>query len=76
MFHNKPKMWGITSLGERGQIVLPSKLREELNLTKGDQFVVVTKDKFIGFIREEDMTGMLKNWLTKIEDMKQHEEHC
>ena len=54
--------------------MIPSKLREELNLDKGDQFVVVTKDKFIGLIREKDMTGMLREWLDSIEDMKQHEE--
>jgi len=74
MFHKKPKMWGVTTIGEKGQIVIPSKLREELGLDKGDQFVVVTKDKFIGLIREKDMTGMLREWLDTIEDMKNDEE--
>jgi AbrB family looped-hinge helix DNA binding protein len=75
MFHEKPRMWGVTSMGERGQIVLPSKLREEMDVRKGDQFVVVTKDKFIGFIREQDMTDMLREWLDKIEDMKEDNEN-
>ena len=75
MFHKaKPKMWGVTTIGEKGQVVIPSKLREELSLDKGDQFVVVTKDNFIGLIREKDMTGMLRDWLDNIEDMKHHEE--
>ncbi len=74
MFHKKPKMWGVTTIGEKGQIVIPSKLREELSIDKGDQFVVMTKDKFIGLIREQDMTGLLKEWLDKIEDLKKHEE--
>lgn len=73
MFHEKPKMWGLTTIGEKGQVVIPSKLREELNLDKGDQFVVITKGKFIGFIREQDMTGILREWLDNIEDMKHHE---
>lgn len=76
MFHkHKPKMWGVTTIGEKGQIVIPSKLREELGVDKGDQFVVVTKDKFIGLIREKDMTGMLREWLESIEESKQHEEN-
>jgi len=76
MFHHdhKPKMWGVTTIGEKGQVVVPSKLREELGLDKGDQFVVVTKDKFIGLIRESDMSGMLREWLDSIEEMKEHEE--
>lgn len=67
-------MWGVTTIGEKGQIVIPSKLREELDIDKGDQFVVVSKDKFIGLIGEQDMTGMLREWIDKIEDLKQNEE--
>jgi len=74
MFHKKPKMWGVTTIGEKGQIVIPSKLREELDIDKGEQFIVVSKDKFIGLIREQDMTGMLREWIDKIEDLKQNEE--
>jgi len=75
VFHKtKPKMWGVTTIGEKGQIVIPARLREELGVDKGDQFVVVTKDNFIGLIREKDMTGMLREWLVSIEDMKQNEE--
>jgi len=70
MFHKKPKMYGVSSLGERGQIVVPAKMREELGLEKGDNFVFVARDKFIGMIREEDMTGMLREMLDQIEDYK------
>ena len=75
MFHNKPKMWGVSSIGERGQIVIPAKLREELAIEKGDNFVFVTKDKFIGLLREDDMTAMLRDWLGQIEDMKNNNDH-
>lgn len=70
MFHKKPKMWGVSSLGERGQIVVPSRLREELGLEKGDNFVFVTKDKLIGMVREDDMTTLLRQMLDQIEDFK------
>jgi len=63
-------MYGVSSLGERGQIVIPAKMREEIGLEKGDNFVFVSRDKFIGMIREEDMTGYLKEMLDQIEDFK------
>jgi len=70
MLHKKPKMYGVSTLGERGQIVVPAKLREEMKLEKGDNFVFVSKGHFIGMIREDDMTGMLKEMLGQIEDFK------
>ena len=70
MFHKKPKMYGVSSLGERGQIVVPAKMREDMGLEKGDNFVFVSKDHFIGMIREDDMTGFLKEMLGQIEDFK------
>jgi AbrB family looped-hinge helix DNA binding protein len=76
MFHDKPKMWGVTTIGEKGQVVIPCKLREELGIDKGDQFVVVTKDSFVGLIREKDMTSMLHDWIDKIEDSKNSDEDC
>ena len=73
MLHNKPKFWGVTSIGERGQIVIPVKLREELGIDKGDQFVIINKGKLIGLIREKEMTSMLKEWIGNIEEMKSNE---
>ena len=71
MFHEKPQIWGVTTIGERGQIVIPSKAREELHLEKGDQLVVVSKGhKFIGLVKESEMTSMLKSWLDEIEGLK------
>lgn len=72
MFHEKPQIWGVTTVGERGQVVIPVKAREELHIEKGDQLVVISKgDKIIGLIKEAEMTGMLRSWLGKIEDMKE-----
>ncbi|MDF2558408.1 MAG: AbrB family DNA-binding protein [Bacillales bacterium] len=34
------KMYGTTSIGERGQVVIPSDAREELGIEAGDKFVV------------------------------------
>ena len=72
MFHEKPHIWGITTMGERGQVVIPASVREEMHLEKGDKIIVVSKgQKFIGLVKESEMTGLLKNWLKKIEKLKQ-----
>jgi len=72
MFHQKPQIWGVTTVGERGQVVIPVKVREEMGLGKGDQLVVVSKGKkFIGLVKESEITNMLKSWLDEIEGLKQ-----
>ncbi|MFA6427029.1 MAG: AbrB/MazE/SpoVT family DNA-binding domain-containing protein [Candidatus Magasanikbacteria bacterium] len=56
---------GTTSLGERGQVVIPKKVRESLHLKTGDNFVVMQRmgmvvlaplnmvEDFIGNVSEE-----------------------
>ncbi len=39
------KHYGSTTIGERGQIVLPAKLRNKLKIKKGDKFLVLTGEK-------------------------------
>ncbi|WP_246145481.1 AbrB/MazE/SpoVT family DNA-binding domain-containing protein [Bacillus rubiinfantis] len=34
------KFFGTTSIGERGQVVIPAEAREELNIQPGEKFVV------------------------------------
>jgi AbrB family looped-hinge helix DNA binding protein len=38
----KHNFYGSTTVGERGQIVLPAKLREELNISPGDKLLVLS----------------------------------
>ncbi len=71
MVHTEEKILGITSLGERGQVVIPAKIREELNLKKGDKLLVFAKHRhFIGIVRFEEISGFMKKWLAKLESMK------
>jgi AbrB family looped-hinge helix DNA binding protein len=37
---NHGKLFGTTSMGERGQVVIPSDAREELDIQPGEKFVV------------------------------------
>jgi AbrB family looped-hinge helix DNA binding protein len=40
MMNNHGKIFGTTSMGERGQVVIPSEAREELGIKAGEKFVV------------------------------------
>ncbi|WP_462411197.1 AbrB/MazE/SpoVT family DNA-binding domain-containing protein [Neobacillus sp. Marseille-QA0830] len=37
---NHGKIFGTTSMGERGQVVIPAEAREELGIKAGEKFVV------------------------------------
>lgn len=43
---------GVTTLGEKGQVVIPAEIRNNLKLKKGDKLIVFAKD--------EEMMGICK----------------
>jgi AbrB family looped-hinge helix DNA binding protein len=58
--HFDKKSVGTTVVGERGQIVIPSAVRERLNLKRGDKLLVFTKhDKFIGLLKTDEIDQVL-----------------
>jgi len=62
------KLTGVTSVGQRGQIVIPAKIRQDLKLQRGEKLFVFAKNRhFIGLIKIEEMSGFLKKILSKIE---------
>ena len=62
----KMKFYGSTTVGERGQIVLPISLRRELNITKGDTLVVIANPhiKSITLFSQDTMDQYL-NYLSE-----------
>ena len=72
MFHHHRKFYGgITSIGERGQIVVPVEVREKLKLKKGEKLFIFSKgNKFIGLVRAEQMSQFLKRIISHIENIK------
>lgn len=71
MFDKKDMTCGMTSVGERGQVVIPAEIRAEMNLKKGERLMVFSKNKhFIGMIKSDEMTKYLKQMLSKIEGIK------
>lgn len=63
---------GVTTLGEKGQVVIPAEIRRKLKLKKGDKLIVFAKDKeMIGLSKASSLDKFLshitaiKNIITK-----------
>ena len=54
-------MHGSVVVGSKGQIVIPSGVRSELDINPGDHMFVVTKHgKLVGLIKMDDMETFLQ----------------
>jgi len=49
---------GVTTIGEKGQIVIPANIRAALKLGKGVKFMVVAHGKGIFLMRPNDLENM------------------
>ena len=43
-FPPMPKVYGTVTIGERGQVVIPAKLRKEYGLGAGEKLIVIGKN--------------------------------
>jgi AbrB family looped-hinge helix DNA binding protein len=61
------KIFGTTSMGERGQVVIPSEAREELNIKSGEKFVVFgdAKKGTVILVKSEIMNKFANFFFTK-----------
>lgn len=62
------KVESITSVDERGQMVIPKEIRDKAKIYAGDKLAVVCWEKegkvcCISLIKAEDLAGMVKNLL-------------
>jgi len=56
---------GLTSVGERGQVVIPVEARKSLKTKAGDQFVVFEHDGFLILLPEKMVSKMMQK-ITKV----------
>lgn len=57
----KDKLYGTTTMGVRGQVVIPAQARKELKLNPGDQLVVMGKfGKVLGLMKTEEMSSFVE----------------
>jgi len=55
--HSQDKLYGTTTMGSRGQLVIPVDARKDLGLNPGDQLVVMGKfGKVLGLMKTDQMS--------------------
>jgi antitoxin PrlF len=65
------KVESLTSVDERGQMVLPKEVREKAGIRPGDKLAIVSWEKdgqvcCLGLIKADDLMPMLRNMLTPV----------
>jgi len=59
------KLYGTTTLGTRGQIVIPAAARKDLSLKPGDQILVLGQfGKFLGLIKTNQLAAIVKTFMS------------
>ncbi len=67
--HTDHKLYGTTTIGSRGQIVIPAGARKDLNIKTGDQFVVTGKfGKILGLIKTDDLDEFVAMIMQHVSD--------
>lgn len=65
MIHkNEDHLIGTTTIGEKGQIVIPADIRDKLKLKKGEKLLVFARDGGLGLIRPATIEPMIKQLAT------------
>ena len=63
--------YGTTILGERGQVVIPAKAREDFKLEKGEQLLVFGMEKnMIALVKVEQIKEFSQHLSQKLKSMK------
>ncbi len=69
--------YGSVTVGERGQIVLPSKLRKKFGIKAGDKILVLGREKYgkwgIFLVKAEILAKLLGEWEEKVRNLLQGE---
>ena len=60
--------YGSGTIGERGQIVVPSEAREKLNIKAGDKFVFFGHGPILHLVRSDEMDKMFSHIHKKFEE--------
>ncbi|HRJ05999.1 MAG TPA: AbrB/MazE/SpoVT family DNA-binding domain-containing protein [Candidatus Saccharibacteria bacterium] len=69
--HDK-KLYGTATVGTKGQVVIPSDAREELEIKTGDRLYVIGSPsrKFVGFIKEEQLRELVEHIASDMDSFK------
>src|SRR6266478_5349819 len=74
-FHEKDRFYGTTTVGTKGQVVIPVEAREELKIKPGDQLVVMGKfGKVLGLMKVDQMQEFVKMIMKHVTGTSMEEE--
>lgn len=70
--HHDKKLYGTATVGSKGQVVIPSDARDELDIKTGDRLYVVgsNQKRWIGFIKEEQLRELVEHITENAESLK------
>lgn len=65
-------MYGVATVGTKGQVVIPSSAREELGIEAGDRLYVIgsVNGCFIGLLQEEALESMMEALTAQMESFR------
>ncbi|MEK7161488.1 MAG: AbrB/MazE/SpoVT family DNA-binding domain-containing protein, partial [Patescibacteria group bacterium] len=62
------KMYGTTTMGARGQVVIPAQARKDLKLNPGDQLMVMGKfGKVLGLMKADQLTEVIDKIMESVD---------
>ena len=65
------KNYGSTTVGERGQVVIPKEIRREMKIGPGDKFFVFSRlNKIIVFLKAENFDTIINEMTRTLESLK------
>lgn len=69
---HRKKLYGVATVGTKGQVVIPSDAREELGIQTGDRLYVVgsQEHKWVGFLKEEQLKELVERITDDVENYK------
>jgi len=63
--------YGMATMGERGQVVIPKKIREKMKIKAGDKFMVFLKgDAVVAFIKPEKFDKLISEFASQLFNLK------
>lgn len=66
----KIEVYGAVTVGEKGQVVIPSQLRKSFNIKPGDKLIIFAKHDRIGLIPTERFNEFLNRTTEMLEKFK------
>ena len=71
--HHHKKVYGVGTVGEKGQIVIPVEAREELKIKTGDKFVFFGMGSALHMIEADKLNDILEKmtlFTSKVDEIK------